>query len=782
MRRAGWFLALLVFPAGRLLAQDPPTPGAHPGSRVVLDAHNCYPYGDWWADRIDRALSTGTPLAIEQDLAWFTDTRSGRSRSVLSHDAAPMGSEPGMKEYFFERVRPIVERAIAGGDRTNWPLITLNLDLKTTEPAHLDAIWTLLNEYRDWITSAPRSADIHTIGPLDVRPILVLTGESDEQKAVFYDGVPVNARLLVFGATPTHVQDPAAPARTLSPEPMDNYHRWWNNPWRVVEPEGQNAATGWSEQKEKRLTELVQYAHERGLWIRFYTLDGESVSDESSHGWFHSYNFGSSEAARARWQAAIRAGADFVAVDQYEDFAKELRGNPERHSSMVLEGSLTRADFKRLMERDFDVAAGTKRLKITLKYSGSDRGTVIDLGLRGPAGFRGWSGGGAQSIVVGPTFASYGYLPGPIESGHWAVILGIPNIREGSIDTYSVTVEQDDSEAPVFPVIHQGPGWFTGDFHSHSGHSDGRAELSNGSRVKIPVHRVFDAARQAGLDFIALSDHNTSSHWTEVDRLQPYYGDLLLLHAREITTYQGHFNAVGEQKFVDFRVGINRSVATIADEITEGGAFVSINHPGLPDDERCMGCGWSALGAETMRRMNGLEIVNGDIAEGPLAGWPVWAKMLNAGLHLTAIGGSDEHTADETRDHAIGIPATVVYAEELSEPALLQGLRKGRAYVRTRGPAGPTIQFEAVSRGTRWEMGETIPNPATDVILSITVSRAPGQRVQWIRNGEIISTAPLTEGQSASLPVNASPGDWFSVILRDDTGPTLFSNAIYVAR
>ena len=39
-----------------------------PGSRTLMDAHNCYPYFEWWSDRIDRALSAGTPLAIEQDL------------------------------------------------------------------------------------------------------------------------------------------------------------------------------------------------------------------------------------------------------------------------------------------------------------------------------------------------------------------------------------------------------------------------------------------------------------------------------------------------------------------------------------------------------------------------------------------------------------------------------------------------------------------------------------------------------------------------------------------
>src|SRR5262249_12278907 len=368
-----------------------------------------------------------------------------------------------------------------------------------------------------------------------------------------------------------------------------------------------------------------------------------------------------------------------------------------RTRKLTLSGSVMRADYKHLFERQFNVAAGVKQLKISLAYTGEDRRTVIDLGLRGPAGFRGWSGGGPQTIVISATFASYGYLSGPIEAGHWAVILGIPNIREDSNETYTVTIEQLDHEEPTFPILRGTAGWFAGDFHSHSGHSDGRARLIDGSRVKIPPHRVFDAARSAGLDFIALTDHNTTSHWTEVDRLQPYYANLLLLHAREVTTYNGHLNAFGERRFIDFRVGLRRMLNRMLDELAAAGAFVSINHPAAPDDESCMGCGWSSLAIETMRRVNGIEIVNGQASEGPLAGWPLWAKMLNAGLRLTAIGGSDDHTADETTDHAIGIPTTVVYATELSEPALLEGLRKGLAYVRTRGSAGPIIEFEAFS-------------------------------------------------------------------------------------
>jgi hypothetical protein len=63
------------------------------------------------------------------------------------------GSEPTMREYFFERIRPLVEHALVEERRETWPIITLNLDLKTEEPEHLSAIWALLREYRPWLTT-----------------------------------------------------------------------------------------------------------------------------------------------------------------------------------------------------------------------------------------------------------------------------------------------------------------------------------------------------------------------------------------------------------------------------------------------------------------------------------------------------------------------------------------------------------------------------------------------------------------------------------------------------
>jgi hypothetical protein len=296
-----------------------------PGSRTQMDAHNCYPYFEWWSDRIDRALSAGTPLAIEQDLAWYTDAKTGRSWSVVAHGEPLTGEEPTMEHYFFDRVRPIVENALGQGNRGDWPLITLNLDFKDNQPEHLAAVLALLRKYQAWITSAPKGTDIAIVEPLELKPILVLSGEADAQQAVFYDQLRPGDRVLDFGAIHAENKDPQAPPEVLDVEKANNYRRWWNNPWRVVEPGGQQHAGPWTPEKMNRLRTLVDRAHANGLWIRFYTLDGATEEELSCHGWFHSYNFGSLDRARIRWRAAVAAHVDYIASDQYELLASEVR-------------------------------------------------------------------------------------------------------------------------------------------------------------------------------------------------------------------------------------------------------------------------------------------------------------------------------------------------------------------------------------------------------------------------------------------------------------------------
>jgi hypothetical protein len=338
-----------VFPAGVALAfltllsltrlaaspADMPKGGA-PGGRVLLDAHNCYPYDGKWADRIDRALATGLPVAIEQDLVWYTDAATKTARSIVSHGEPFSGTEPSMKDYFFERVRPIVEQALKEQKTEQWPLIVLNLDLKTNEPAHHAAIWALLGEYEPWLTTAIKQGDGSKPRALDVKPILVLTGSNDGQEQAFSTSRPEGGKLRLFGAInvppPTRLgtgREAAARLTEITPEEAmpakaTNYRRWANYPWGIVEAGGQVKSADWSDADRKRLDALVDRAHDQGLWIRFYTLNGHTGPGDD-RGYFAGYNFGSEAAAKARWDAVIEAGVDFVATDQYEGFAAAVK-------------------------------------------------------------------------------------------------------------------------------------------------------------------------------------------------------------------------------------------------------------------------------------------------------------------------------------------------------------------------------------------------------------------------------------------------------------------------
>ena len=302
-------------------------------NRPLLDAHNCYPYEGQWKDRIDRALSTGFPVAIEQDLAWYAGPQ-GPGRVVVSHQAKTNGSEPMLRDYFFERVRPIVEEALRRNDRSTWPLVVVHFDFKDVQAPLLHAVWQLLGEYQDWITTAVKTANPRELSPFDPKPLLVLTEDSDAQEAVFFNEVPVGSKLRLFGSAHTESVPGSGkehnhllatlPPEKLLPAPPTNYRRWWNNSWFVVEDGGQHEAGDWTPADDRRLRALVDHAHHLGYWIRFYTLDGFGPGGDKG-GWGNGYNFGSREAVEARWKAALDAGVNLIASDQYEDLSAYMK-------------------------------------------------------------------------------------------------------------------------------------------------------------------------------------------------------------------------------------------------------------------------------------------------------------------------------------------------------------------------------------------------------------------------------------------------------------------------
>ncbi len=309
-----------------------------PGTRTLVLAHNAYPDHGKYADRLDRALAVGQPVVIEQDLAWV----NGQSLEI--HGAKNVtADDPTLETYFFPKVKPFVEKALRDGNRKNWPLITLYLDIKNDPPEHLEAISKVLDKYDAWLTTAVKSNDISRQAPLDLKPMMVLVEDkqNDIKQKFFYDDVPVGGRIRVFGSIPKFDENPNKLPRdrkaeaiaflsTLNPEQLipnkaDNYHRWFGTNWAFVEKGGETGAGDWNPEAEARLKDFVNYGHRLGYFVAFYCLDGYTAAE--NQGWDKDYNFGSKEKVMPRWQAAVRAHADFISTDQMEDVAAVIKGS-----------------------------------------------------------------------------------------------------------------------------------------------------------------------------------------------------------------------------------------------------------------------------------------------------------------------------------------------------------------------------------------------------------------------------------------------------------------------
>jgi hypothetical protein len=304
-----------------------------PGSRTVVLAHNAYPDHGKYGDRLDRVIAAGQPFVVEEDLSWID------GKSLMIHGAKNVGSDdPSLDSYFFPKIKPLMEKALKEGNKGNWPLVTLYLDIKNDPMEHLEAISKTLDQYDAWITTAVKPADDAKQTPLDVKPLMVLV--EDKQKDIkqdfFYGRVPVGGKVRVFGTpakagAPPEMKLSKAEAinymATLSPEKViteraNTYRRWFGGDWALIEKGGQHQAGEWTKEEDARLQKLVEYGHRMGYFVSIYCLDGYTAAE--NQGWDKDYNFGSKEVVVPRWQAAIRAKTDFISTDQYEDLSKMI--------------------------------------------------------------------------------------------------------------------------------------------------------------------------------------------------------------------------------------------------------------------------------------------------------------------------------------------------------------------------------------------------------------------------------------------------------------------------
>ncbi|HEY4200793.1 MAG TPA: CehA/McbA family metallohydrolase [Devosiaceae bacterium] len=377
-----------------------------------------------------------------------------------------------------------------------------------------------------------------------------------------------------------------------------------------------------------------------------------------------------------------------------------------------------------------NVLNGATRIDVVLAYPKADD-CIIDLGMLDPratdypttAGFRGWSGGARDRFFIALDDATPGYIHGEIPAGRWHVILGLYKVPAGGAEV-SVTFDFDELPRTLIPQpqrsfpVREGAGWYKGDLHCHTYHSD-----AHGAPEVLHA-----AALQAGLDFLAVCDHNTI---TQRRYFHPHSTPkLVFVRGMEVTTAVGHANVYGVDDWIDFRMTRPSDAHILSDAVHQRGGLLSINHdkPTIPWD---------------------YDLPAIDCMEVWQSAWMAWnwvslgryQQRLASGLRISAIGGSDFHQPAELQPEGplvLARPTTVLYLDELSEAAVLAAMKAGRGYV-TEGPGGPHL---SISIGDT-PMGGAVP--VGPIEATADVRGAAGDRLVWIDATGPVGEEPIAD-------------------------------------
>jgi hypothetical protein len=458
----------------------------------------------------------------------------------------------------------------------------------------------------------------------------------------------------------------------------------------------------------------------------------------------------------------------------------------ERWFEAVLEGYFAPEQAENYYNVPFEMPAHVRRLEVSYRYSaeiGSDPhltgGNTLDIGLfdqRGAdypgQGFRGWTGSARHSFYVTPHDATPGYLSGPLTPGTWNISLGFYKSAPDGCH-YQVTLRflhGDDPEPPTYPPMltlansrsapaARDSGWYRGELHCHSYHSDGDSDPRD----------LVAKAKELGLDFLAVTDHNSISHLAALAQIDP--GHLALIPGCEVTSYKGHWNVWGLEEWIDFRTLTPDLMRTSIRRAVDLGYLTSCNHP------RPAGPPW------VFKEITGQHCV--EVWNGP---WHIfnaealayWESRLRKGERLVAVGGSDAHYLKQPHTARIGTPTTWIFCRERPSAAnLLAGLRAGHAFI-SAAPDGPQLYLWS----GQTMMGDCLARPASGVLeVRAGAIGGAGHRLELVDAAGILAQVDVAEDDQAfefELPVTQTPYIRAQLVETGDDEVQALTNPIYV--
>ena len=282
------------------------------------------------------------------------------------------------------------------------------------------------------------------------------------------------------------------------------------------------------------------------------------------------------------------------------------------------------------------------------QFTAHERVNRIDLGLIAPDGSQvGASGSSRDQIFISVIDATPGYQPHPLTAGNWQIMLGAYVVSSDGVDV--------NIHLRFTPKTRR---WLKGDLHTHTLASDGL----------LPLDHLARHAREHGLDFIAVTDHNQPVRRASF----PKVSGLTIIPGMEWTHYKGHSNFLGiEEPYQGaFFTNTPEEAQEKFRQAHQNGALISINHP----LERDFGFRFDL---DTIP-YDLIEIWNGPMRPKNIETIAWWDQMLKAGKRQVAVCGSDYH--EDTYFQRLANPTLNVLAWSASEKDLLEAIESGHSY------------------------------------------------------------------------------------------------------
>jgi hypothetical protein len=286
--------------------------------------------------------------------------------------------------------------------------------------------------------------------------------------------------------------------------------------------------------------------------------------------------------------------------------------------------------------------------------------------------------------------------------------------------------------------------FFRGNLHTHS-------DLSDGAHGPEAVCTYY---REAGYDFLALTDHFMSRYGFPIADTRPFRTNAFTtilgaeLHAMANSQAElWHILAVGLPD--DFApTGDAETGVDLAARAVEAGAFVAIAHPQ-----------WSSLTVEDGRALgmaHAVEIYNHscklDCDRGD--GAVLLDTLVNEGRDILAIATDDAHFR---YDDACG--GWVMVKAEANEPeALLEALKQGHFYA----SQGPLIHNMEILGG------------------ALHVECSPVVSIAAVGRGSRTSEVHRNQTTRAELSLEKFAGDWFRLVVIDRAGRSAWSSPVWL--